>query len=512
MTAIDTTMVDRNDPYAAADRLMKARCRLMTKEPWYGHIALKMSYKPSQMEWAAKPQRTMAVRFSSNADQNIECIFYPEFVMSRSIEQLYATIQHEIEHIVRLHLTRASAYVNDHAHARIWNYATDMTINGKKGNPRIGYPDDNNSSKKILPFDDIVFIPDDWVEDGTAEQYYNKLMEKHQKMMQKVNRQQCQSCKGSGGQQQDPGGQGQDQQDQGGGGQDQQDQNSQGGQGQQQKECPSCGSKDTCGSCGKCGSCGEGGQSGSGGEMSMDDLDKMLARELGHQFDDHQHWNEGDMCEDEARQLVKAYVGEACSRNPGSVPGHLKGVIEELQKPVVRWYDILRRFLGRHCGGRRLTWARRNRRIRKFGYKGVSHRAVAKLSLIVDTSGSISDRLLEQFFAEIEQISHHTEVSVLQWDHGFQGFWPKYRKGDWKKIEIGGRGGTDMAAPIEWLVENGLVGDAMIMLTDGEVSGYGPDQDFPFVCLIGNTNFEHVREPEWGESIKVDTTTMRMVD
>jgi predicted metal-dependent peptidase len=189
----------------------------------------------------------------------------------------------------------------------------------------------------------------------------------------------------------------------------------------------------------------------------------------------------------------------------------LKATIDELQKPVVRWYDILRRFLGRHCGGRRMTWARRNRRVRKFGFKGVSHRAVAKLSLVVDTSGSISDRLLEQFFAEIEQISHHTEVSVLMWDHGFQGFWPKYRKGDWKKIEIGGRGGTDMAAPIEWLVSQGLVGDAMIMLTDGEVSGYGPEREFPFVNLIGNDHFDYVKECPWGDNIKVDTTTMRMV-
>jgi predicted metal-dependent peptidase len=181
---------------------------------------------------------------------------------------------------------------------------------------------------------------------------------------------------------------------------------------------------------------------------------------------------------------VKNACDYACGQAPGDVPGHLKDAIGALNKPIVRWRELLRQYLGRHIGNSRQTYSRRNRRRDDFGIPGKSHRAAATATVIVDTSGSISKDDLQQFFAEIESIAYKTKVKVLQWDHAFQGY-DSYRRGAWKTFAIKGRGGTDMAAPVRWLKENRLVNDVQIMLTDGYCNYLDAGEvDFPFITVI----------------------------
>ena len=50
----------------AANKLMKARCRLMTRQPWYGHMAMSIQWFASDMSWVDDPgQRTIGMRISS---------------------------------------------------------------------------------------------------------------------------------------------------------------------------------------------------------------------------------------------------------------------------------------------------------------------------------------------------------------------------------------------------------------------------------------------------------------
>jgi predicted metal-dependent peptidase len=180
----------------------------------------------------------------------------------------------------------------------------------------------------------------------------------------------------------------------------------------------------------------------------------------------------------------------------------LTTAIEELKKPRIAWSNILRQHIGKHCGGRRRTWSRiPKRRINGFGLKGTSHHAVGDAIVVIDTSGSIDTEELKQFFAEIEAMLSRIVVSVLQWDAKFQGYWPKYRRGDWKKIKIRGRGGTDMAAPFQWIIDNGLLPKRgpVILMTDG-YTGYYPKSSFPFICVITH---EDGSEPDWGKVVRM---------
>lgn len=425
-----------------SDRLMKARCRLMTREPWYGHIAMNMVWIPSGMPWLPESRRTMGVRIVNGGQ--IQCLYYPDFVDSLSIRELFAVIQHEIEHIVRCHCVRIG-----NRNPEAWNIAADMCVNGKKTSPRIGYPEPT-TSELIVPLNgNIIWIPEDWEGDGTSEHYYDKL-EKKQRKMGKC----CPNCGRPG----------------------------KGGKGKS-KGKDSGGSGDGCPTCGQ----------DQGGDYSYGGVS-------GKVIDDHSTWNQTDISPDEARQVIKDVVDQATSKCQGHVPGHLVEAIKELAKPVVRWREMLRQYLGKHVGNQRKTFSRPNRRRQVFGSKGISRHAAATVCVIVDTSGSIGKKELEQFFAEIEAISARAKVYVLQWDAQFQGY-DKYRRGDWKRIEVRGRGGTDMAQPIEWLCENKLIADVQVMLTDGYCN-YAEDKHFPYICVI-TTDEGTTDGPEWGHTVRM---------
>jgi predicted metal-dependent peptidase len=210
-----------------------------------------------------------------------------------------------------------------------------------------------------------------------------------------------------------------------------------------------------------------------------------------------------DASQDEARQIVKDIVDQASQKCQGQSPGHLQDAIAELKKPVVKWCELLHQYLGQHVGNKRSTYSRRCRRQDTFGIPGVSHHAAASVNVIVDTSGSISSKELQQFFSEIEAISSKAKTMVLQWDLQFQGY-NKYRRGDWKSFKVNGRGGTDMAAPIQWLCDNHKIADVQIMLTDGYCNYIGREiVNFPIITVVTNNSTE---SPPYGVVIRMDPT------
>lgn len=392
------------------NKLMKARCRLLSVEPWYGSFLMLMFFKE-------RPSvGTMGVRFINGGQ--VECSYNKEFTDNLDIKQLYGVLKHEVEHIVRLHPARRG----DKQHY-VFNVAADMCINGKRQRPKCCYDADGDI---VVPMETAVWVPKDWDDNLTAEEYYKKLFKESEKN--------------------------------GGGG------------------------------------VGAEGCGGVGAEGSLGDFGDVM--------DDHGVWSENEVGADEARQAVKDMCDQATARAAGTAPGHLSDAIKDLEKPIVKWQQIFRNFTGRWCGNRRKTYARRNRRYDQFGTPGVSHHAAATVSIIVDTSGSISKKDLGQFFGEIDAIAHKTKVGVLQWDTKFCAF-NEYKRNDWKKIEIKGRGGTShFDEALQWLIEHGVVGDACVFFTDGYLADDWPqNRGIPMIFVITTDQ----PGPTWAEDGKAVT-------
>lgn len=229
-------------------------------------------------------------------------------------------------------------------------------------------------------------------------------------------------------------------------------------------------------------------------------LDDSAARRNGsgvRLLDDHSVWQTSEASAADAMALAAAVMAASQNLAQG-MPAHWRGAIRETAPPQIGWKTQLRRFVQRIAGDRTLSWSRRNRRCDVFGVPGHKRERRSVLTVIVDVSGSVSTEELGRFFGEIDAVCGEALVSVLLWDHALCGFHARYRPGDWRHLTAGG-GGSDMAAPVEWLVAERKVGDGIILFTDGFCTWPVP-HPFPLLTVVTGPAGQ-VAGPNWGKTI-----------
>ncbi len=371
----------------SSNRLEKARCLLLAHEPWYGHVAMNMTWIETTMV------KTMGVRVVHGGE--VQCLYNPLFVKELTVPEICFVIQHEVEHVVRCHCLR-----NGLSDRLTFNVAADMVVNGSKSLPRIGITTDGARERHIPCRDELIWLPHCWSPNENTEYYYRRLV-----------------------------------------------------------------------------------------RMRGDLPDGFV-------LDDHSLWEQSDLSEEEFRIVARSLIVDANKKTRGSMPGHLRSVVEQLDQSQIPWPALLRRYLNQSLGQRRTSYSRRHRRRDEFGVPGTTRRRQAHVSVIVDVSGSVSHKELGRFFGEMEKICSSARTDVLLWDCEFRGFTANYRHGDWEKFTPDGGGGTDMAAPVEWLDQRKLVGDCVVILTDGHCN-WPVKQGFGFIAVISGAT----AGPAWGRTV-----------
>ena len=113
-------------------------------------------------------------------------------------------------------------------------------------------------------------------------------------------------------------------------------------------------------------------------------------------------------------RLVRAQAGSA----PGSV---LRRLAADVPKPEVKWESVLRDFLvARLMPLTEATWARPSRRTLAMGREacwiepGIGRRpGIRRAGVVIDTSGSVDERLLATFLSEINNLIVQTGCEVV---------------------------------------------------------------------------------------------------
>jgi len=116
------------------------------------------------------------------------------------------------------------------------------------------------------------------------------------------------------------------------------------------------------------------------------------------------------------RRIADAYNA---ARGAGNVPAELERLVNELLKPKVDWRAIVRRDLSGFLGSKyRHSWKRMSKKQPGLlpGRKSVGSRGDALI--LVDTSGSIGEKELQQFVAEAFAVAKAAgrDVLVIPWD------------------------------------------------------------------------------------------------
>ena len=180
---------------------------------------------------------------------------------------------------------------------------------------------------------------------------------------------------------------------------------------------------------------------------------------------------------------------ELAAKGIGNSAGSMYSFIESIGRPTCRWRGILHKTVRTHIKGsgyKEYNWGKKNRKGLPFPGKKRFNKRVA---LAVDTSGSVDEKLAARFFSEIDKISQSHEVVLIQFDTIIQSK-AVYTKGDWRKIQFSGRGGTCCSEMFDYVAKDkALKNTTLVVFSDG---GFYKDYDTHNLdlvwCIAGSTS------------------------
>ncbi len=209
-------------------------------------------------------------------------------------------------------------------------------------------------------------------------------------------------------------------------------------------------------------------------------LDGLMKQMDGESQYCHSTWEEFDELPEADKKLVQKQIehqlkesAEQTEKKQGTVPGELADLIHRLMHidpPKFDWKGYLRRFVGNSS----IVYTKKLRRKYNKRYAanpGLKIKFKNHILVGVDTSGSVNNNELKEFFSELTHM-HKTghKITIAQCDTRLNSVKEFNPKKDW---EIHGRGGTSFQPVVDHFNENKGQYTALVYLTDGEA--YSPE-------------------------------------
>ena len=186
--------------------------------------------------------------------------------------------------------------------------------------------------------------------------------------------------------------------------------------------------------------------------------------------------------EAEARMKVDVIQAANNARARGQLPGSLDRAIGEVVSPKVNWRELLQHFVDR-AARNDYSWRRPNRAYiqRGFYVPALYSQELPECAILVDTSGSISGKELDQFAAEISGIlaEYNTLCHVIYVDARMQSH-EEFSRDDLPLfLHPKGGGGTDFRPGFKWMEDEGIDPRFAVYLTDLCCNQYPTEPEYP---------------------------------
>lgn len=200
------------------------------------------------------------------------------------------------------------------------------------------------------------------------------------------------------------------------------------------------------------------------------------------------------------KQLVaQAFI---IAQKQGKLPAALQKIITETLQPKVNWKETLARFITETTKND-YTWKKPASRYQhmKLYLPALETEEVGKIILIIDTSGSINKKIMNQLVAEVNDIAtaFNTSLLLLYVDTKVQGVQHIDPDGPLQLCPIGG-GGTDFRPGFSYIEKNELNPKTIVYLTDGRCSNFPKAPDYPVLwAQYGKADFK----PPFGEITRI---------
>jgi predicted metal-dependent peptidase len=165
------------------------------------------------------------------------------------------------------------------------------------------------------------------------------------------------------------------------------------------------------------------------------------------------------------REFVRSYMSQ---KSIGRVPAELESVVEKMLESKVNWRSLLRQAFREGMGKTILATYRRPSR-KHQDFPGIKRYTYQTVRALIDTSGSIGQKELEEFMGEIYEISKQCKVEVIMWDaKAYTPIEIENRSQVVSKLmkHIKGGGGTEIKNALVQCSKGMKRGDIVVILSD----------------------------------------------
>lgn len=205
--------------------------------------------------------------------------------------------------------------------------------------------------------------------------------------------------------------------------------------------------------------------------------ENLPENQLYNPFDDH-NWEDFNDLSDAEKQLISNQIDYQAKQAAeqvlgttgklqGNIPGDIKEYLEGLFKKKERffnWKSYFRRMIGT-IQDIELKKTRKKESLRFPDASGLKHKKRSNICIVVDTSGSVSNEELIDFFNEINHVwKTGADITIIENDSTIQNI-SKYT-GKWNG-EVHGRGGTAFEDAVNWFNAHRRDFNTIIFFTDG---------------------------------------------
>jgi len=156
-------------------------------------------------------------------------------------------------------------------------------------------------------------------------------------------------------------------------------------------------------------------------------------------------------------KMVKATQAAQVAKQAGAIPGEIATMIDKFLNPKLPWYVILSQHMS-EINKEDFSWKRPNRKYDDEYLPSLySEDRLTHISYYLDVSGSVTDEQIRFFNTEVKFIHENLQpekLTLATFDTKIRDVYEFTEDMPFDKIEVHGRGGTDLNAVYRHIVDN----------------------------------------------------------